>query len=137
MLKNSAILQSIMADDKPITKTTLVETLNEYGEKVLFPQVGKIVDNKISNLRKDLPQIVTNAMKPVVKGEFTMLREENQKWKREMLKSNDKVIKELEPLREEQKAIDENYKKLDERMDNVKIFAEEAAEIVGVEFKKG
>ena len=48
-----------------------------------------------------------------------------------------KVIKELKPLREEQKAIDENYKKLDERMDNVETFAEEAAKIVDVEFTKG
>jgi len=126
-----------MADDKPITKTTLVETLNEYGEKVLLPRVEQIVDDKISNLRKDLPQIVSNAMKPVVKDEVTKLREENRKWKSKLLKSNDKVIKELKPLREEQQAIDENYRTLDERMDNVETFAEEAAKVVGVEFTKG
>ena len=125
-----------MTDDKPITKITLVEALTEYGENVLFPKVEEIVDDKISNLRKDLPQIVTNAMKPVVKGEFTKLREENQKWKRDILKSNDKVIKELKPLREEQQAIDENYKKLDDRMDNVEAFAEKATGVVGVEFKR-
>ena len=125
-----------MADDKPITKTTLIETLNEYGENVLFPKVEEIVDDKISNLRKDLPQIVSNAMKPVVKGEVTKLREENRIWKSELLKSNDKVIKELKPLREGQQAIDENYKNLDERMDHVESFAEEAAGIVGVKFKK-
>ncbi len=126
-----------MADDRPITKTTLVETLNEYGEKVLLPRVEQIVDDKISNLRKDLPQIVSNAMKPVVKDEVTKLREENRKWQSKILKSNDKVIKELKPLREEQQAIDENYKKLDKRLDNVETFAEESAEIVGVEFKTG
>ena len=54
-----------------------------------------------------------------------------------ILKSNDKVIKELKPLREEQKAIDENYKKLEDRMDNGETFAEEAADVVGVELKKG
>ncbi len=54
-----------------------------------------------------------------------------------ILKSNDKVIKELKPLREEQKAIDENYRTLDERLDNVETFAEETAKIVGVEFTKG
>ena len=101
------MLQRIMADDKPITKTTLVETLNEYGEKVLLPRVEQIVDDKM------------------------------KKYTDRILKSNDKVIKELKPIREEQKAIDENYKKLDERMDNVEIFAEEAAKVVGVEFTKG
>ena len=96
-----------MADDKPITKTTLVETLNEYGEKVLLPRVEQIVDDKM------------------------------KKYTDRILKSNDKVIKELKPLREEQQAINQNYKKLDERMDSVEAFAEEAAEIVDVEFKKG
>ncbi len=95
-----------MALDKLITKTTLVETLDEYGEKMLLPRVEQIVDDKMKN--------------------YTDI----------ILKSNDKVIKELKPLREEQQAIKQNYKKLDERMDNVEIFAEEAAEIVGVEFKK-
>ena len=47
------------------------------------------------------------------------------------------MIKELKPLREEQKAINQNYKKLVERMASVEDFAEEAAEIVGIEFKKG
>lgn len=126
-----------MAGDKPITKTTLIETLNEYGENVLFPKVEKIVDDKISNLRKDLPQIVSNAMKPVIKDEVTKLREENREWKSQSLKSNDKLIKELKPLREEQKAINQNYKKLDERMDSVEAFAEEATEIMGIDFKKG
>ena len=46
------------------------------------------------------------------------------------------MIKELKPLREEQQAINQNYKKLDERMDSVEAFAEETAEIVGFEFKK-
>ena len=126
-----------MAGDKPITKTSLIETLNEYGENVLFPKVERIVDDKISNLRKDLPQIVSNAMKPVVKNEVTKLREENREWKSQLLKSNDKVIKELKPLREEQKAINQNYKKLEERLDSVETFAEESAEIVGIEFKTG
>ncbi len=54
-----------------------------------------------------------------------------------ILKSNDKAIKELKLLREEQKAISQNYKKLDKRMDNVETFAEEAAEIVDIEFTKG
>ena len=126
-----------MADDNPITKTTLIEALNEYGENVLFPKVEEIVEDKISNLRKDLPQIVSNAVKPVVKDDVTKLREENRKWKSEVLKSNDKVIKELKPLREEQKAIDENYRTLDERLDNVETFAEESAERMGVQFKTG
>jgi len=54
-----------------------------------------------------------------------------------ILKSNDQVIKELKPLREEQKAIDENYHNLGERLNNVESFAEEVAEIEGIEFKKG
>jgi len=105
-LGNSAILLINMAVDKPITKTTLVETLNAYGEEVLLPRVEQIVDDKMKNYTDKI------------------------------LKSNDKVIKELKPLREEQQAIDENYKNLDERMDHVESFAEEAAGIVGVKFKK-
>ena len=126
-----------MAEDNPITKATLIETLNEYGENVLFPKVEGIVGDKISNLRKDLPQIVSNAVKPVVKDEVTKLREENRKWKSEVLKSNDKVIKELKPFKEEQQAIKQNYKKLDERLDKVETFAEESAERMGVQFKTG
>jgi len=126
-----------MADDKPITRTTLIETLNEYGENMLLPKVEKIVDDKISTLRKDLPQTVSNAMKPVIKAEVTKLREENRKWKSDVLKSNDKVIEELKPIREEQQATNQNYKKLDKRMDNIETFAEKAAETVGAEFKKG
>ena len=121
-----------MAEDNPITKTTLIEALNEYGENVLFPKVEEIVEDKISNLRKDLPQIVSNAVKPVVKDDVTKLREENRKWKSEVLKSNDKVIKELKPFKEEQQAINQNYKTLDKRMDKVETFAEESAERMGV-----
>ena len=58
-----------MALDKLITKTTLVETLNQYGEKMLLPRVEQIVDDKMKN--------------------YTDI----------ILKSNDKVIKELKPLR--------------------------------------
>ena len=42
-------------------------------------------------------------------------------WKNEILTSNDELIKELKPLREEQKAIDQNYKRLDKRMDKVEL----------------
>ncbi len=129
-----------MAEDNPInpiTKTTLIEALNEYGENVLFPKVEEIVEDKISNLRKDLPQIVNNAVKPVVTDDVTKLREENRKWKSEVLKSNDKVIKELKPFKEEQQAINQNYKTLDKRLDKVETFAEESAERMGVGFKKG
>ncbi len=129
-----------MAEDNPInpiTKTTLIEALNEYGENVLFPKVEEIVEDKISNLRKDLPQIVSNAVKPVVKDDVTKLREENRKWKSEVLKSNDKVIKELKPFKEEQQAINQNYKTLDKRLDKVETFAEESAERMGVQFKTG
>ena len=60
-----------------------------------------------------------------------------QHYTNEILNDNDRVFKELKPIREEQKAIDENYRTLDERMDKVETFAEEAAKVVGVEFTKG
>lgn len=92
--------------DEYKTKPMTLETLEKYNKKVLLPEIKGIVDERM------------------------------QHYTSEILKSNDKVIKELKPLREEQQAIDENYKKLDERMDNVETFAE-AAEFVGIEFKKG
>ena len=93
--------------DEYKTKPMTLETLEKYNKKILLPEIKGIVDERM------------------------------QHYTNEILKSNDKVIKELKPLREEQQAIDENYKKLDERMDNVETFAEEAAEIVGIQFKKG
>ena len=93
--------------DEYKTKPMTLETLEKYNKKILLPEIKGIVDERM------------------------------QHYTNEILKSNDKVIKELKPLREEQQAIDENYKKLDERMDNVETFAEEAAEFVGIEFKKG
>ena len=95
-----------MSEDKPITKISLIETLNEYGEKVLFPRVEQIVDDKMKGYTEQI------------------------------LESNDKVIKELKPLREEQAAVGENYKKLDRRVDNVEKFAEKSSQVTGVEFKR-
>ena len=93
--------------DEYTTKALTVETLEKYNKKVLLPEIKSIVDERM------------------------------QHYTDRILKSNDKVIKELKPLREEQQAIDQNYKKLDQRVDGVEAFAEEAAEIVGIDFKKG
>ena len=88
------------------TNPLTLETLEKYNKKVLLPEIKGIVDERM------------------------------QHYTDKILKSNDRVIKELKPLREEQQAINQNYKKLDKRLDKVETFAEEAAEIVGVEFKK-
>jgi len=93
--------------DEHTTKALTVETLEKYNKKVLLPEIKSIVDERM------------------------------QHYTDRILKSNDKVIKELKPLREEQQAINQNYKKLDKRLDNVETFAEEAAKIEGIEFKKG
>jgi len=93
--------------DEYTTKPLTLETLEKYNKKILLPEIKGIVDDRM------------------------------QHYTDKILKSNDQVIKELKPLREEQQAIDENYRTLDERMDKVETFAEDTAKIVGVEFKKG
>ncbi len=92
--------------DEYTTKPLTLETLEKYNKKILLPEIKGIVDERM------------------------------QHYTNEILNDNDRVIKELKPLREEQQAINQNYKKLDKRLDKVETFAEEAAEIVGVEFKK-
>lgn len=93
--------------DESTTKPLTLHTLEKYNKKVLLPEIKGIVDGR-------------------------MLHYTN-----EILKDNDKVIEELKPLREEQQAINQNYKTLDKRLDKVETFAEESAEMVGIEFKKG
>ena len=68
------------------TKSLTQETLEKYNKKVLLPEIKDIVDERM------------------------------QHYTNKILDSNDKVIKELKPLREEQEAIDENYKQLDKRV---------------------
>ena len=68
------------------TKSLTQETLEKYTKKVLLPEIKDIVDERM------------------------------QHYTNKILDSNDKVIKELKPLREEQEAIDENYKQLDKRV---------------------
>jgi len=91
--------------DEYTTKALTLETLEKYNKKVLLPEIKSIVDERM------------------------------QHYTGKILKSNDRVIQELKPLREEQHAINQNYKKLDERLDKVESFAKEAAEIVDIEFK--
>ncbi len=89
------------------TRPLTLETLEKYNKKILLPEIKGIVDERM------------------------------QHYTNEILNDNDRVFKELKPIREEQQAINENYKKLDKRLDKVESFAEEAAEIVRVEFTKG
>lgn len=58
------------------------------------------------------------------------------KWKDEMLTSNDKVIKKLDQVLTEQKAITVNYKRLDQKVESLEIFAEMAAKKLHIEFQR-
>ena len=93
--------------DEYTTKALTLETFEKYNKKILLPEIKDIVDERM------------------------------QHYTDKILKNNDKVIEELKPIREEQQAINQNYKKLDKRLDSVETFAEESAEIVGIEFKTG
>ncbi len=62
--------------DEYKTKPMTLETLEKYNKKVLLPEIKGIVDERM------------------------------QHYTNEILTDNDRVIKELKPLREEQKAID-------------------------------
>lgn len=95
-----------MAKDAYTTKPLTLEILDKYNKKILLPEIKEIVDERMEHYTDKI------------------------------LTSNDKVIKELKPLREEQQAIDKNYKQLDKRMDNIETFAEETADKDGVEFQR-
>lgn len=95
-----------MAKDAYTTKPLTLEILDKYNKKILLPEIKEIVDKRMEHYTDKI------------------------------LTSNDKVIKELKPLREEQQAIDKNYKQLDKRMDNIETFAEETADKDGVEFQR-
>ena len=53
-----------------------------------------------------------------------------------MLTSNDKVIKKLDQVLTEQKAITVNYKRLDQKVESLEIFAEMAAKKLHIEFQR-
>ena len=76
------------------TQPLTLETLEKYNKKILLPEIKGIVDERM------------------------------QHYTNEILNDNDRVFKELKPIREEQQAINENYKKLDKRLDKVESFAE-------------
>ena len=81
------------------TKPLTLETLEKYNKKVLLPDIKEVVDERM------------------------------QHYTNKILDSNDKVIQELKPLREEQKAIDQNYKRLDKRVDTLE-------DVAGVKFER-
>lgn len=86
-------------------------------------------------LRQNLANEITkraNKTDGLIKGLETKL----ETWKDKIITSNDKVVKEVEHFRSESAAIKTNYDNLDKRMDKVEVFAEEAADITGVEFTK-
>ncbi len=112
------------------------EILNQPATKGDLQVVKKELQQEIQSLRNDLPRIVTDAIKPLITDEFSKIYNENQTWKDEILTSNDKVAKEYKMFETEKAAINENYKDLDQRVQNIERFAREAAPKVGIVFER-
>ena len=109
------------------------EPLNEDDNQ---PATKGDVKAAVNTLRQDLPEIVTDAVENVVDDKVTGLRDDMAKWKSDIHKDNDKVIKKLDTFLTEQAALTASDKHQSKRLDNLEDFAEEAADIAGVEFEK-
>lgn len=90
--------------------------------------------NELKALRKELPQVIEKVMHDKTKDLAT--KTDLVHWKDEILTSNDKVVKQLDRILTEQKAITVNYERLDSRMHNVEAFAEQAAQKLQIEFER-
>lgn len=89
-------------DEQSVTRKYLREYLSEYGEKVLFPRVEEIVDEKL-RVTKD-----------------------------EILTSNDKLSKKLDQILKEQAAHSASYKRLEKRINHLEAVVKVLAEKVGI-----
>jgi len=97
--------------------------------------VYTIVKGEIQELRKELPQIVTDAMKPLITEEFRKIRQDNKEWRNEILTGNDKVAKDYQTFETENAAIKGNYETMTRRVDALEDFAAQAAPKLGLAFK--
>ncbi len=108
-------------DKKPITQKTLVETLSEFTEKVIFPGVDAMLEKRIQPVEKKLNEVEKDIK--VVKYDINDsqknnlgLRAQMEKTKDEILNSNDRLMGELQKLNTEVAAHTKSYRDLDERI---------------------
>ncbi len=83
-----------------------LETLNGYMQKIAYPEMEEIVDKKM------------------------------KRYTNEILNSNDRLAKKLDRILTEQQAITVNYKRLDQKVENLESFAEAVARALQIKFER-
>ncbi len=107
------------------------EPINEIDQDLKQPATK----GDLKELRHDLATKITgsrNNTQRLIKG----LEGKLEKWKDEILTSNDKVAKDYKTFETEKAAINQNYTTLDGQVQKLKRFAKKAGQKLGVEFEK-